>query len=816
MNRESFNVENADELDSEFNNNNIDNELSDISSNIDVLIDQVSQKTTSEEKIDGVLNILNRLYNQCLKSPGFSNDSASSTNVISLALYDIDNIAEIRAITSKYSSIEDINKKCHSLLTCVVKLNKCLLTLIPGVNLVSEISGSELKLRKIQEQIFFSGETLKNLFILVQNTNPHFTLGDASRDGGILRFMAVDSEGVQLSQLQEFLIYALEQCRIMGYGRKDNKFICKMKMIPMPDSTDSSQVYQTGFWENVEPIEDFIYRISNSTYNYVQWANLTSATSNIPSAIRQLSFGMHFQLPDIVADRHVFAFKNGIYDVRRPFEFRFFKNKIIPLPVVANFFDAEFDIEWIQNFQVSYINNAISSTTTFTGLSGSASSNTNANFRIPLASHPPPPVVLPSARDISGADKNIKIESTGWKSINTPDFQKILDHQYDPSTCEKTAIVNNDEEAEDCQLQFISHFEEQKKQMDKVKMILYAMMGRGLFSVGEMDNLQVFAFYEGVAGTGKSGIIDVQKAFYRFEDIGIMSDNVSEKFGMSELHGKFVVLGSEIKQDFSMPSAILQQCVSGESVSLQVKHEKSASVKKWEAPIYFASNEFPRAFKGSNGAIARRCLTFLFKKKVYSIDTTLKDRIMLEVPKLLVKCNLAYHQMINDIGTKDIWSYVPDIFKEAQTQLNNTTNVLEAFLSSGLFLFETSYLGMTGQVDSQVILRSDQSHVYVYVPEQVFLSKLKEFCHAGNLRMPEWTQDTYGYSFLMKKLKRVEVDPSKFKYGFTEDLNNHDTGNNINNGAEKRRRIDDTRRVNSSVIKKWYIFGCDFITNRNN
>ena len=69
----------------------------------------------------------------------------------------------------------------------------------------------------------------------------------------------------------------------------------------------------THAWREKISIKSFIYDKTQYSMDKRQWHNLTSNASNIRNAIEFLENCQDARITDLVKNRHVFAFKNGIY-----------------------------------------------------------------------------------------------------------------------------------------------------------------------------------------------------------------------------------------------------------------------------------------------------------------------------------------------------------------------------------------------------------------------------------------------------------------------------------------------------------------------
>ena len=210
---------------------------------------------------------------------------------------------------------------------------------------------------------------------------------------------------------------------------------------------------------------------------------------------------------------------------------------------------------------------------------------------------------------------------------------------------------------------------------------IYAFLGRVLYEVNEIDGWQVITFFKGKAGTGKSTILQCIEKLFPTELVGIMSNNMEKKFGLSALVDSLIFLAYEVKNDFSLDQAEFQCITSGEPMMISKKHQ-TAMKKRWASPGILAGNEVPK-WVDNSGSIVRRVIPIEMTQSVLSADTTLAAKLRLELPKFLVKINRAYRSAVEFVNTRDIWKCLPLKFRRAQTGMGEQTNALINFLNSG-------------------------------------------------------------------------------------------------------------------------------------
>lgn len=273
---------------------------------------------------------------------------------------------------------------------------------------------------------------------------------------------------------------------------------------------------------------------------------------------------------------------------------------------------------------------------------------------------------------------------------------------------------------------FDSIFEPQNWDDEMLKW-MFVFIGRLFYEVNEMDSWQVIPFMKGVAGTGKSTVIKVVQLMYNMRDIGVISNNIEKKFGLSTIFNKTLFVIPELKGDFAMDQADFQSMVTGEELSLAQKN-KAPLTGQWTVPGIMAGNE-SAGWEDKSGSISRRIVVFDFPNKVplEKLNPNLINEIKEEeIPTIIRKSALAYHDALSKYRGGDIWSVLPQRVCEEKKRLQFSTNPLYAFINS-----------------DQLVLDTEE-----YTLESTFISKLKAF---ATLKFPNsvitFTPDFYSYIF---------------------------------------------------------------------
>lgn len=258
---------------------------------------------------------------------------------------------------------------------------------------------------------------------------------------------------------------------------------------------------------------------------------------------------------------------------------------------------------------------------------------------------------------------------------------------------------------------------------------LLALMGRVLYRTNEIDSWQVCPFFVGLAGTGKSLLVlKVIKQFFETVDVGILSNNIERKFGISAFYDKLLVCAPEIRNDLAIEQAEFQSIVSGEEISVAVKHQK-AFMQEWDVPLVLAGNEVP-GWADSGGSIQRRLVVFEFKQPVKEGDMKLSEKLYKELPNIIRKANKAYRHFADEYADKNIWTVLPEYFLGTRETIARSTNFIESFLAS-----------------EHIILGEDN-----IVPFGEFKSALKDYALTNSLHMKQLTNETFGGPFSKYKI----------------------------------------------------------------
>lgn len=303
-----------------------------------------------------------------------------------------------------------------------------------------------------------------------------------------------------------------------------------------------------------------------------------------------------------------------------------------------------------------------------------------------------------------------------WYEIQTPALEKILEHQeFSPDVCK----------------------------------IIYAMMGRCLYDVNEIDHWEIILFIKGVAGSGKSTIGKILKDFYPAADVAVLSSNIERKFGLGAIFDKLMFLCFEVKATWGLDQGDFQCMISGEEIPVAIKH-KTAVTTLWKVPGMLMGNEVARSWQDAAGSMTRRVLVAEFNKRVKNTDTTLGKQLKEQLAAILHKCNMAYHDLVRTCGSANIWNKIPQYFIDTQKHFAGVINPLEDFL---------------GNCD---VIRVDSDDPTCCIPYEEFQIMYLNFCRKNNYdKGIRFNKDHYQTVFEVHGIQ-VKQEPEKEYKGMTK------------------------------------------------
>jgi hypothetical protein len=209
------------------------------------------------------------------------------------------------------------------------------------------------------------------------------------------------------------------------------------------------------------------------------------------------------------------------------------------------------------------------------------------------------------------------------------------------------------------------------------------------FDIGEMDDFQVLIYLLGRAGTGKSTLAHFAAAgVYESEDVKQGDNMIERQFGLWPLMNALIVKFTEVKDNFQLDQAQLQEMVSGGSVNVARKNLIAAQQSQWRAHLVMCGNEMP-GYRDTQGSLRRRYVIFNMTRKVKNENADLKKVMTADMPCFVLKCALAYRELVVVRGVRaGIWNHLPAHFHENADAIGD--NSLAKFLRSDRVALSTA------------------------------------------------------------------------------------------------------------------------------
>jgi hypothetical protein len=222
--------------------------------------------------------------------------------------------------------------------------------------------------------------------------------------------------------------------------------------------------------------------------------------------------------------------------------------------------------------------------------------------------------------------------------------------------------------------------EDQNFSREEQSFILGVALGRLIFEPGKFDRWEIIPFLWGLAGTGKSCILEAVCKLFDCRDVQGVGNNFEKQFGLANLIGKFLWCCNDVKKNFGMDAGDLQTITSLELMSAAVKYGDAISLK-WDVLGIMAGNEFPESWKDAFNALGRRILVIDFLNQIQR-DNSIKTRLDEERSLFYRIITYAYHYWQRKCGDKDVWAYAPTRFKDARDIIKQHENPIQMFIKS--------------------------------------------------------------------------------------------------------------------------------------
>jgi hypothetical protein len=283
-----------------------------------------------------------------------------------------------------------------------------------------------------------------------------------------------------------------------------------------------------------------------------------------------------------------------------------------------------------------------------------------------------------------------------------------------------------------------------QKLCGRTKFWLMAMLGRSLFWSNFLDSWQVVLYIKGIAGTGKSTLVQLVAGLYDQTDVFVIPNCTEGTFGLQGLTPmKLLWIAPEVKEDFNMDQAQFQSLVSNERLALPRKHTSQFEGRILSHGI-MAGNLTPQRWNDNASSIQRRIFMVNFAhqvpgdKKNSDLMGTLKT---VELAKIVRKLVFCYHRAVVLVGSGDLWGsglLSPHILLQNKG-LGENSNPLRRYLAQG-----EGPMGVTFKLRT-----ADEGAKFYWCPVEVFKVQYNEWKKQfeNDKRICTFNEDMYGAIF---------------------------------------------------------------------
>lgn len=196
-------------------------------------------------------------------------------------------------------NLDDISEKHRKQQTDLIAVfNHCKKIEI-GKNEYPDITGNIMTLiDRVKRVVVMHNDAYDQVVLYIrQNTRINFPTIVQGED--IFRCTTMSDGEDKKSAFQELLLYILSTTSKMDYRRYKGQ-VCK-------------QIGNTRAWKPLMPIADFIFLNTQKETKYDMWKNMTSKGTMVKDTVSFLTTCKDIQFPEIVKNRNVWSFKNGLF-----------------------------------------------------------------------------------------------------------------------------------------------------------------------------------------------------------------------------------------------------------------------------------------------------------------------------------------------------------------------------------------------------------------------------------------------------------------------------------------------------------------------
>lgn len=209
-------------------------------------------------------------------------------------------------------------------------------------DMLPDINGDETKMvDRVKRLIVMYNDAYDQVILYIrQNTRINFPTVSVAASDSMYRCNTMDVDDEELTSFQKVLLYLLNNASNLEIKRYKGKCY--------------QQIGNTRAWKPIMTITDYVYLYTQKESKYDMWKNLTSKGTMVKDTVNFLTHCKDVQFPEIVKNRNVWSFKNGLFIGKEwdgekytcsfyPYESQEFAS-LDPTIVACKYFDQEFSM----------------------------------------------------------------------------------------------------------------------------------------------------------------------------------------------------------------------------------------------------------------------------------------------------------------------------------------------------------------------------------------------------------------------------------------------------------------------------------------
>lgn len=241
---------------------------------------------------------------------------------------------------------------------------------------------------------------------------------------------------------------------------------------------------------------------------------------------------------------------------------------------------------------------------------------------------------------------------------------------------------------------FDAYLRYQFEEEDDFKFIQF-VVGRAMSRI--RDKFDFMVLLKGMAGSGKSLLLNLIRSTYDSSQVGILSASFERQFGLSNFTNTEIVICDDIPKDLAGKldrGDYLSMCTCG-PISAPVKNNRTVTkIDRFDQPLVWCGNALPN-YTDFSGEIVRRAMVIDFSKIVDAdtADNNLFDKIIKhEFGSVINKCRTTYLDYMREYGSSPIETFIPKTFMESRSDTREELNVSYEFAKNKMVYCEGNIL----------------------------------------------------------------------------------------------------------------------------